>query len=83
MNSNQIKTFRYQNEHNQSNLEGNNIEKMLKASDFITDIHIYIYKSLIFMHNFSSNNNNNKYFLIYFLIIIIIITILLVPETCN
>ena len=27
MNINQIKTMRYQNEHNQSNLEWNNIEK--------------------------------------------------------
>ena len=28
MTTNQIKTMRYQNEHNQSNLERNNIEKM-------------------------------------------------------
>ena len=33
MNTNQIKTMRYQNEHNQSNLEWNNVEKMLKASE--------------------------------------------------
>ena len=30
-----IKTIRYQNEPNQSNLEWNNDEKMLKTSDFI------------------------------------------------
>ena len=34
MNTKQIKTTRYQNEHNQSNLEWNNIEKMLKISEF-------------------------------------------------
>ena len=33
MNTNEIKTMRYQNEHNQSNLEWNNIENMLKASE--------------------------------------------------
>ena len=33
MNTNQIKTMRYQNEHNQSNLKWNNIEKMFKASE--------------------------------------------------
>ena len=33
MNINQIKTMRYQNEHNQSNLSWNNIEKMLKAPE--------------------------------------------------
>ena len=32
MNTNQIKAMRYQNEHNQSNLKWNNIEKRLKAS---------------------------------------------------
>ena len=33
MKTNQIKTMRYQNYHNQSNSERNNIEKMLKASE--------------------------------------------------
>ena len=33
MNTNQIKTMTYQNEHNQSNLEWKNIEIMLKASE--------------------------------------------------
>ena len=33
MNINQIKTMRYQNEHNQSNTEWNNIEKMIKPSE--------------------------------------------------
>ena len=33
MNTNQIKTMEYQNEHNQRNLELNNTEKMLKASE--------------------------------------------------
>ena len=37
INSNQIKveSVRYQNEHNQSNLEWNNIKKMLKTTDFV------------------------------------------------
>ena len=33
MNTNQIKTMRYQNEHNQSKFECNKNEKMLKASE--------------------------------------------------
>ena len=45
MSTNQIKTMGYHNEHNQSNLEWNNVEKMPKASKLLGANQKYLSKN--------------------------------------